>query len=64
MEYMIISTVCPFCGHHDAVTVPESGYLAWQNGELIQNAFPDLSAEEREMLLTGICRKCQAEIFG
>jgi hypothetical protein len=26
----------------------------WVGGELIQKAFPDLSADEREMLMTGI----------
>jgi len=29
-------------------------YIRWQNGELIQNAFPMLSADEREFILTGI----------
>ena len=26
----------------------------WQAGELIQNAFPNLSADDREFLMTGI----------
>lgn len=26
----------------------------WQNGELIQNVFPDLSADEREFLISGM----------
>ena len=26
----------------------------WQAGELIQNAFPDLNADDREFLITGI----------
>jgi len=27
---------------------------AWVDGELVQNAMPELSAEEREFLMTGI----------
>ena len=26
----------------------------WQDGELIQNVFPDLNVDEREFLMTGI----------
>ena len=29
-------------------------YNAWQNGKLIQDAFPSLSVMEREFLMTGI----------
>lgn len=30
------------------------GYGLYQKGELIQNAFPNLSGDDREFLLTGI----------
>lgn len=30
------------------------GYLAWQNGELIQRALPDLTPSQRELILTGL----------
>jgi len=29
-------------------------YKRWRNGELIQNVMPDLTAGEREFLITGI----------
>lgn len=60
----IISNRCPFCGKTHDVEVPFDGYLAWQSGELIQNAMPKLSATEREQLISGICPKCQDSIFG
>lgn len=53
-----IVTECPFCGHANFVEVNENDYLDWQDGELAQNAFPYLSADEREMLISGICPKC------
>jgi hypothetical protein len=37
---------------------------AWQGGELIQNAMPDLSAELREFLMTGITPFEWEENFG
>ena len=30
----------------------------------IQRAFPYLSADEREVLITGMCYDCQAKVFG
>jgi hypothetical protein len=36
------------------ITMEPSDYQAWQNGELIQNALPYLTADEREFLKTGI----------
>ena len=35
----------------------------WQRGTLIQNAFPDMSADDRERLITGICPSCRKKLF-
>ena len=59
-----ITTVCPFCGKVTVLDVPADGFMAWQNGSLVQNAFPDLSAEQREVLISGMCIDCQDSIFG
>ena len=37
---------------------------AWENGELIQNAMPYLSADEREVLISGTCGPCFDRMFG
>lgn len=39
------------------------GYLAWENGQLIQDALPDLTADQRELLLTGLDAKEFNAIF-
>lgn len=54
---------CPFCGKKVEVEVEESQYIAWLNGALVQDAFPTMSATNREILLTGMCPKCQDIIF-
>ena len=59
-----IITRCPLCGHENEVNVHESDYWAWENGELVQVAFPYLSANEREMLISGICPTCWEKTFG
>ena len=59
-----VEMTCPFCGAEHSVEVNPAGLKAWQNGELIQRAMPNLSATEREQLISHICPKCQAEVFG
>ena len=59
-----VEITCPFCGADHAVEVNFAQYNAWQNGELIQNAMPDLTPTEREELISGLCPKCQAKMFG
>ena len=59
-----IITACPFCGHANEIEVNEADYWDWQDGELVQNAFPYLSADEREMLISGICPTCWEKTFG
>ena len=63
MRYEVDLT-CPFCGADHAVEVSLTGYIEWERGELIQNAMPDLTPTEREQLISGLCPKCQAKVFG
>ena len=62
--YIEVKTVCPFCGAEHSIRVSDHDYEAWQDGELAQNAFPYLSADEREMLISGICPSCWEDSFG
>lgn len=59
----VINTTCPICKKDHPVNVRAEDYEAWQNGELVQNAFPYLSAEARELLITGICPDCWDSMF-
>lgn len=58
-----IITACPFCGQAHSVFANERDYLDWQEGELVQNAFPYLSADDREMLISGCCPSCWKKTF-
>lgn len=37
--------------------ITDAQYQAWQAGQLIQDAFPQLSAADREFFLTGITER-------
>ena len=65
MEKVTIQTICPFCGEDHYIEVWESDYLAWEVGDVLaQDAFFYLSADEREMLISGICPSCWEKTFG
>ena len=67
-EVMVMRTnvamTCTFCRQFHLVEVDLEQLEAWRNGELIQNAMPDLTPTEREQLISGLCPKCQAKMFG
>lgn len=64
LKEVCIITACPFCGKGNEVWANEDDYWDWQDGELVQNAFPYLSADEREMLISGICPECWGKMWG
>ena len=54
-----LSRSCPNCGKICSVQVHEKDLLKWKAGMLVQNAFPYLTADEREVIfLSGFCNKC------
>ena len=59
-----VITVCPICGRANEIAVNEMDYLDWSDGMLAQEAFPYLSADEREALISGICPTCWEKMFG
>ena len=54
---------CPFCGAESEVKLPIAAYARWQMGEMAQNVWPEMSREDREILISGICKECQKTIF-
>lgn len=64
VERINLGMVCPFCGQIHEVRVLEASYVMYRAGELAQNAFPYLSATEREQIISHICPDCQKDIFG
>lgn len=59
-----VAVACPFCGEINVVRVLDEDYLAWHDGALVQEAFPYLSADDRELLISGICPTCWEKTFG
>ena len=58
-----IQTTCPHCGKTTYLDVTFEGYLAYMMGDPICECFPELSADDREMLISGVCPTCWDEMF-
>ena len=59
MDMKEILTTCRTCGDEHKLTVPAGAYKAWWYGDvLIQDAMPELSAGQRELLISGTCGRC------
>ena len=60
-----ITSRCPFCGRYTHIMVDHEQYeRCIFDKALIQDVFPNLSATDRETLISGMCPECQEEIFG
>ncbi len=60
---VVTTSPCIICSETSDLFVDLDSYLAWQNGMLIQDAFPELPLSERELLVTGTCAKCWDKMF-
>lgn len=60
---------CVYCEEPQVIEVPDidsKGFHNWwkgQEGINIQDALPHVSAEERELLISGVCPKCWDAMF-
>ena len=54
---------CNQCSEVHVIEVDFQDWSDWRRGKLAQDAFPYLSADERELLISGICGKCFDKMF-
>lgn len=50
--------ICPVCREGAEVVISTTKYVEWQEGRLVQDAFPELSPAEREILISGVHPAC------
>lgn len=65
--FVTITCVCPICGTVNYIQMTSDQrrrFSDWKSGKLlIQDALPDFTPDQREMLMTGICPDCWDKIF-
>ena len=49
---------CPDCKASKELVVTVEAYNLYKSGELVQDAFPELSREDMDLILSGMCEMC------
>jgi hypothetical protein len=66
MNIVIIKSIhCPICSEFTTFEATEEQARQWQDprGPHVQDVFPELSADDRERLITGYCAPCWTSLF-
>ena len=58
LEQIQLEVTCKSCHKTFKIFVDPEGYKKWRTNTLIQKALPDLSVQERELLVSGLCSSC------
>ena len=62
-EIAMFTPVCRQCGKQFFIAVLREDYDKYEKGALVQDAFPYLSADNREMIISQTCPECWVNIF-
>lgn len=62
-DKVTIYKLCMVCGKESEVHVDQEGFIAWQNGTKVQDAFPNMTPCDREILITGTHPNCWKVLF-
>lgn len=60
---VVRTKTCCVCNKYELWNLDRDAVAKWQEGEHIQHAFPDMSAEDREVLISGTHPDCWKELF-
>lgn len=60
---LITTKPCCVCGTTHFFELDAEAYDAWQTNTKIQDAFPELSVADREILISGTCDECFHKLF-
>lgn len=60
---VLLEITCRMCKTVHHISVKPSDLRRWQDGELIQNVFPELPPEVRELMISSVCSECFDEMF-
>ena len=58
-----LECICNHCECAENILVRECDYTAWHNGVFAQDAFPYLSAGQRELIIRNTCGDCFDKLF-
>lgn len=63
MDHYLVLRKCMICHKTSEVEVPAQGLWNWEHGEFVHKAFPQLTPEQREQIVTGTHAACWDAAF-
>lgn len=60
---MLYAGKCLMCRKEVEIVIPDAQYDAWMGGAFVQDAMPDMPADDREFLISRTCGPCFDAIF-
>lgn len=63
MAKKIVKQTCLMCNRTYEIEMDVDAYKKWIAGSNIQDVAPELSIDERELLISGVCGNCFDELF-
>lgn len=61
---VVRTQTCSVCGEYEMWSLDRAAVTRWREGENIQKVFPDMSAGDREVLISGTHPACWDQLFG
>lgn len=58
-----LSATCRICHVESILVVGKAQLSEWLCGRLIQNVMPQLTSDERELMISGTCGECFDRMF-
>ena len=59
-----VTQPCRVCNQRSKVLVDPDSLAEWRRGQYVQIAFPDMTPEQRELLVSGTHASCWRDLFG
>lgn len=63
MTVRVTTPACRLCGTPSVLHLRAMSVEKYRNGALVQDAFPDLSLDDRELLISGTHPECWNNLF-
>ena len=60
---LVLELECKYCDYEEVITVHEADYIAWHNGQLIQDTMYYLTDSQRELIISSTCDTCWNKFF-
>lgn len=58
-----LNIACKICSTNHVINVKQEDLWRYNDGAHAQHTFPYLSADDRELIISGVCGKCFDEMF-